>query len=99
MVKTVKTVNRKKRFSSVWKAITPSSMEELITLLTKIVGESVKGRIARALLIGALGSVGSYTATVEVAEIVESPKPEPKQVVDKPPVPEYPSVLVNDKAP
>jgi len=82
MVEKRKRVNR---FDSIIGSISPQSWETLITLLTKIVGESVKDKVARAVLVGILGAAGNYAASV-----TDPPAPPP---------PAERQALQHDKAP
>lgn len=82
MVEKRKRVNR---FDSIIGSVSPQNWETLITLLTKIVGESVKDKVARAVLVGVLGAAGNYAASV-----AEPPAPPP---------PAAQQALQHDKAP
>lgn len=78
---------RVKRFEKVLQSVDPRLWTALIALLTKIIGESVKDKVARAVLVGVLGAFGNYAASV--AEVPEPPKQEVQQEVpqiDKPPL-------------
>lgn len=77
---------RATRFEGVIRSVSPRSWEELIALLTKIVGESVKDKAVRAIMVGVLGAAGNYAASVT--------EPEPP-----PPPPVVQQTLQNDKAP
>ncbi|QVJ12651.1 hypothetical protein [Pseudomonas phage PSA09] len=64
--------------------ISPRLREELISVLTKIIGETVKDKVVRALLIGVLSSLGNYVDSVTQEEsaspiegrTIEEAKPE-----------------------
>jgi len=43
-------------------------LDELLALLVRVIGESVKDKLLRAVLIGVIASVGSYTAMEGPAE-------------------------------
>lgn len=65
-------------------------IDELLSLLVKLVGESVKDKVVRAILIGAIASVGSYTA------IEADIDPEVELQLPALPVPEFP--VIEDKS-
>ncbi|WES82482.1 hypothetical protein SG1_77 [Pseudomonas phage SG1] len=70
--------------------ISPRLREELISVLTKIIGETVKDKVVRALLIGVLSSLGNYVDSVTQEEsaapvevkMVEEAKPESKKAAE-----------------
>jgi hypothetical protein len=76
------------RFEGIIKAVGPRSWDELISLLTRIIGETVKDKVVRAILVGVLGAFGNYATSVS-----EQTDPPP------PPPPEQTQVLQNDKTP
>lgn len=54
---------RAERYSGVFRAFGPKLMDEVIELLIKVVGETIRDRIARAILVGIISSLGHYAVT------------------------------------
>lgn len=77
-----------KRFESIFNTVKPQVWGELLALLTRIVGELVKDKLVRAILIGILGGLGSYAATVVDAPEASQPPPQTQTIQqdDKPPM-------------
>lgn len=55
-------MDKKKGSVKRFKSISPELIDLLISVLLRIVGESVKDRLIRAILVGALSAAGSYVA-------------------------------------
>lgn len=66
------------RLSSVMGGLKPKLVEAVLELLVKIVGETLKDKVARAVLVGLLSSVGHYVASDS------TPAPAPTMQVTQP---------------
>jgi len=51
---------KQKDEGSIFKAVCPELWKDLFEVLLKVVGESVKDKIAKAILVGALSAAGNY---------------------------------------
>lgn len=69
-------MEEKKKDSGKFKAVSPELIDLLMSVLIRIVGESVKDRIVRAVLIGILSAASSYVS-------IESPPDAIPAVVQK----------------
>lgn len=66
------------RLDSVMGEVKPKLVEFVLELLVKIVGETLKDKVARAVLVGLLSSVGHYVASDS------TPTPAPAMQVHQP---------------
>lgn len=69
---------RVRRLESVMREVGPKLLEGLLEVLVKVVGETIKDKVARAILIGLLSSVGHY------AVIGGTPTPAPQDHISQP---------------
>lgn len=78
---------RVKRFDKIVSSVDPQLLSALINLLTKIIGESVKDKVVRAILVGVLGALGNYVATGPAlpAPVEQGVPQQETPQVDKPP--------------
>ena len=69
---------RVRRLESVMREVGPKLLEGLLEVLVKVVGETIKDKVARAILIGLLSSVGHYAVSGG------TPTPAPQDHISQP---------------
>lgn len=67
-----------------WKAVfTPKITASLVSLVAAIVGQTVKEKVARAVIVGTLAGVGSYTGyeplQSEIPALLQPAPPSPQK--------------------